>query len=384
MTVQRSTSAAGYVSLEVGQPFNPFRLFNGIFIPDALVRAKGISPGAKITYGRLSRYAGENGECYPAVPTLACEIGMSGRQTQRYLTELEKQQLIRRLARFLESGQTSNGFVFLWHPIFTRAAVTRMALEGVTDLTPEGVTESSPKESQSEESQIEEKTTSKRITGYASQKSRSAASERMSFSENLESQNRKADEDQGPTTDVRVGENDASGWTPGELASVRSRIVQYWGREPEQGFEVSAMLRARGASAAAVCALLDRKFENKKLRPGGKWAPKNQNWFLTMIENEFTPGHLPEPPAVPTSEQESLEAAILKRGIETIELPEAARSIVESVRCKECGGAALVQFTDGTIEGCGCPQKAPWRTARVTASRLPELHSSAQPGSSGK
>jgi hypothetical protein len=53
MTRQRSTSAAGYVSLEVGDPFNPFRLFNGIFIPEALVRESGISVGAKVTYGRL-------------------------------------------------------------------------------------------------------------------------------------------------------------------------------------------------------------------------------------------------------------------------------------------------------------------------------------------
>jgi len=89
MPEQRSTSAAGNVSLEVGQPFNPFKLFNGIFIPDALVLARGISAGAKITYGRLARYAGENGECYPAVPTLASEIGLSERQTQRYLAELD-------------------------------------------------------------------------------------------------------------------------------------------------------------------------------------------------------------------------------------------------------------------------------------------------------
>jgi hypothetical protein len=104
MSGQRSTSAAGHVSLEVGQPFNPFGLFNGIFIPEALVRARGISLGAKITYGRLARYAGEDGNCYPSVPTLAFEIGTCERQTQRYLAELEKKQFIRRLPRVSESG----------------------------------------------------------------------------------------------------------------------------------------------------------------------------------------------------------------------------------------------------------------------------------------
>jgi hypothetical protein len=61
MSGQRSTSAIRQVSLEVGLPFNPFGLFNGIFIPEALVRARGISLGAKIIFGRLARYAGEDG-----------------------------------------------------------------------------------------------------------------------------------------------------------------------------------------------------------------------------------------------------------------------------------------------------------------------------------
>jgi hypothetical protein len=70
-------------ALEVGQPFNPFGLFTGIFVPDALVRSTAISAGTKLTYGRLARYAGQDGKCYPAVPTLASEIGVSERQTPK-------------------------------------------------------------------------------------------------------------------------------------------------------------------------------------------------------------------------------------------------------------------------------------------------------------
>jgi hypothetical protein len=55
------------IKMQIGQPFNPFRLFTGIFIPEGLVRAKCISPGAKLTYGRLARYAGQKGQCYAAV-----------------------------------------------------------------------------------------------------------------------------------------------------------------------------------------------------------------------------------------------------------------------------------------------------------------------------
>jgi hypothetical protein len=125
-------------SLEVGQPFNPFGLFNGIWIPEVLVKAKGVSAGAKIIYGRLTRYAGPNGKCYPAVPTLAAEVAMSVRQTQKYLAELEAFELIRRVPRISDSGQTSNVYVFLWHPILAQG-VNEASPEGVTNPAPEGV-----------------------------------------------------------------------------------------------------------------------------------------------------------------------------------------------------------------------------------------------------
>ena len=118
MAQPRSPSAAAMASLKVGQPFNPFGVFNGIFIAEALVRATSISAGAKLTYGRLARYAGQDGDCHPAVPTLAAEIGMSVRQTQYYLAELERKKLIRRRIRLSKSGQTSNAYEFLWHPLF--------------------------------------------------------------------------------------------------------------------------------------------------------------------------------------------------------------------------------------------------------------------------
>ncbi len=104
--------------MKPGEPFNPFRLFNGLFVPEALARHRGLSPGAKLAYGRLARYAGQDGQCYPAVPTLAREIGVGLRQAQKYLGELERVKLIRRISRFSENGQTSNQYQFLWHPIF--------------------------------------------------------------------------------------------------------------------------------------------------------------------------------------------------------------------------------------------------------------------------
>jgi Helix-turn-helix domain len=140
---------------QVGQTFNPFRLFTGIFIPDALVRSSLVSAGAKLGYGRLARYAGQGGLCFPAVGTLAQEIGVGSRQAQKYLAELEKVRLIRRRKRFSGRAQASNVIESLWHPIF-QEGVNDPSGEGANDDSPGGVNDRSPKESQFEGSPLEE------------------------------------------------------------------------------------------------------------------------------------------------------------------------------------------------------------------------------------
>ena len=70
------------------------------------------------------------------------------RQAQKYLVELEKAKLLRRVTRFAAGAQTSNGFEFLWHELFERGANDRSG-EGVNDHSPQGANSSSPKESHS-------------------------------------------------------------------------------------------------------------------------------------------------------------------------------------------------------------------------------------------
>lgn len=98
-----------------GQQYNPFRLFYGAHVPEALLRYGGISPGAKLCFGRLCRYAGERGHCWPSHGQLAEELGVGKRQIRRYLTELE-------IAGFTGITQVGlnrpNQYVFLWHPVF--------------------------------------------------------------------------------------------------------------------------------------------------------------------------------------------------------------------------------------------------------------------------
>src|SRR5260370_41719720 len=89
--------------------------------------------------------------------TLGAEIGVGERQAQKYVAELEKAKLIRRVSRFAARAQTSNEFEFLWHELFDRGVNDRSG-EGVNDNSPQGANDRSPKESQIEESHSEEKT----------------------------------------------------------------------------------------------------------------------------------------------------------------------------------------------------------------------------------
>ena len=149
-----SAPANNVPSIQIGEPFNPFALFAGIFIPESLVRSRAISAGPKLVYGRLARYAGRDGKCWPSVATLAQEIGLGKRQTQKYLAELEQEKLIRRINRFRDGAQTSNLFQFLWHPVFDTGVNDRSG-EPVNDRSAEPVTNRSRKDGHSEDSQSE-------------------------------------------------------------------------------------------------------------------------------------------------------------------------------------------------------------------------------------
>ena len=107
----------------IGQVFNPYRRFPGTFIPEQICKYRGLSPGAKLVYGRLCRYAGKNGAAYPAVGTLADETGLGETQVRSYLKQLERERFIavdRENRHYRNDGSGgSNGYLFLWHIAFT-------------------------------------------------------------------------------------------------------------------------------------------------------------------------------------------------------------------------------------------------------------------------
>jgi len=102
---------------KVGEPFNPYGMFNGIWVPEALLRCPALSPSAKLLYGRLARFAGENGSCFPSIETLASELGMTGRRVQRLVRQLCDAGFLKTDRQYRANGsQTSNAYVFLYHP----------------------------------------------------------------------------------------------------------------------------------------------------------------------------------------------------------------------------------------------------------------------------
>jgi len=110
------------ISLQPGQPFNPYGLFHGAFIPEAICKYRGLSPGAKVVYARLCRYAGKDGYAYPALKTLTKETGISETQARGYVKELEKERFIavdRENRHYRKDGSGgSNRYSFLWHAAF--------------------------------------------------------------------------------------------------------------------------------------------------------------------------------------------------------------------------------------------------------------------------
>jgi biotin operon repressor len=63
-------------------------------VPNFILESDQISVGAKLTYAMLLKYARELDECFPGQERLAEDMGCSRRSVSRYITELEKADLV--------------------------------------------------------------------------------------------------------------------------------------------------------------------------------------------------------------------------------------------------------------------------------------------------
>jgi hypothetical protein len=111
--------------MNIGDVFNPRRVFVGSFIPNVLMRFKGLSPTAKLCWARLAQYLGKDGLAYPSQETLGEEVGVTDRHIRDVLEELQRAGFIFKIA---PTGQDkfahkTNRYGFLWHSIFEDAFV---------------------------------------------------------------------------------------------------------------------------------------------------------------------------------------------------------------------------------------------------------------------
>src|SRR5689334_21321306 len=102
----------------VGRPFVPYGVFP-IFslIPEPIERlpTKELSQGAKLAYGRLMRYSGKDGRCFPSEATLGVSLGVKEKQARNYISELAQKGFIAKRQRGLKQ---TNQYEFLWHKSF--------------------------------------------------------------------------------------------------------------------------------------------------------------------------------------------------------------------------------------------------------------------------
>lgn len=63
-------------------------------VPNTVLESGVISPGAKLAYAMLLKYAWQNDFCFPGQDRLAKDMGVSLRSTNSYIQELEKKAFI--------------------------------------------------------------------------------------------------------------------------------------------------------------------------------------------------------------------------------------------------------------------------------------------------
>jgi uncharacterized phage protein (TIGR02220 family) len=106
--------------LSVGAVFNPYRMFVGAFIPNAIMEHPGLTSSAKLLWARLALFAGEKGYCWPSQETLADSIGVSVRTVRTILRELVEQGFIqaRKPEGMDKVAHKTTVYEFLFHNCF--------------------------------------------------------------------------------------------------------------------------------------------------------------------------------------------------------------------------------------------------------------------------
>lgn len=106
--------------MKTGDQFNPYKIFNGCYIPFSLMECTELSSSAKLVYARLTAYAGQDGLAFPKHETLAKDLGFKSRNSVIVaLKELVKFKLIEPTKAEGKDRlfHKSNQYRFLWNDL---------------------------------------------------------------------------------------------------------------------------------------------------------------------------------------------------------------------------------------------------------------------------
>lgn len=285
----------------VGQPFNPYKLFPGILIPEPVCKYKGLSPGAKMVYGRLCRYAGESGSAYPSVSTLGAEIGIGETQTRGYIKELEQGRFLavdRQNRHFRKDGSGgSNSYVFLWHPAFIgdsgelrKAPPPLRKTEGVPPRITEPLTPSENRTRResvfSRESGKENQSTSD--YQRTNRKKRDSHAGRGGCATEISFENRISAPAGVPSRRSSNFTDEERTWMSDAISSYgRRRTMREHMGENAPPLIVTKCLEAVGGTPLRdIGEILRHKCVNRGLEPGTSKGPLGWGWFPAVIAGE--------------------------------------------------------------------------------------------------
>jgi DNA-binding Lrp family transcriptional regulator len=117
--------------MKIGEIYNPWELFYGAQIPNVILKNKNLTSTAKLVFGRLAQFAGQNGKCFPSQETLAEEIGSSESSIQSAIKNLVDEGYIKKIE---PSGNErlkhySCSYEFMWHQTFDKKFLTKKGKE---------------------------------------------------------------------------------------------------------------------------------------------------------------------------------------------------------------------------------------------------------------
>lgn len=99
---------------------NPYKQFQGAFLPNAIMECLDLSQSAKLMWARLAQYAGKDGRCFPSIEQLGDDIGLSRSAARKVLSELQDKGfiLVRHATGKDRLMHKTSEYFFLDHPVF--------------------------------------------------------------------------------------------------------------------------------------------------------------------------------------------------------------------------------------------------------------------------